>query len=60
MHAKVVVIDRRKALVTSANLTARAQAENIELGLLVDHAPTSQRIAAYFDGLIATGVLRRV
>jgi phosphatidylserine/phosphatidylglycerophosphate/cardiolipin synthase-like enzyme len=60
MHAKVVVIDRRKALVTSANLTARAQAENIELGLLVDHAPTSQRIAAYFDGLIAAGVLRRV
>jgi phosphatidylserine/phosphatidylglycerophosphate/cardiolipin synthase-like enzyme len=57
MHAKVVVIDRRKAFVTSANLTARAQGENIELGVLVNHAPTAARIAGYFEGLQARGTL---
>lgn len=57
MHAKVVVIDRRKAFVTSANLTARAQSENIELGVLVNHAPTAARIAGYFEGLQARGAL---
>ena len=53
MHAKVLVIDRRKAFVTSANLTARAQSNNIELGVLIDHAPTAARIVGYFDALIA-------
>lgn len=57
MHAKVVVIDRRKAFVTSANLTERAYEQNVELGLLVDHAPMANRIATYFDTLIATGAL---
>lgn len=57
MHAKVVVIDRRKAFVTSANLTPRAHGENIELGVLVNHAPTAARIVAYFEGLQARGVL---
>jgi phosphatidylserine/phosphatidylglycerophosphate/cardiolipin synthase-like enzyme len=57
MHAKVVVIDRRKAFVTSANLTARAQSENIELGVLVNHAPTAARITGYFEALIANGAL---
>jgi phosphatidylserine/phosphatidylglycerophosphate/cardiolipin synthase-like enzyme len=57
MHAKVVVIDRRKAFVTSANLTARAQSENIEIGVLVNHAPTAARIAGYFEALIASEAL---
>jgi hypothetical protein len=57
MHAKVVVIDRCKAFVTSANLTPRAHGENIELGVLVNHAPTAARIVAYFEGLRARGVL---
>ncbi len=57
MHAKVVVIDRRKSFVTSANLTARAHSENLELGLLVDHASTAARIVAYFEGLQSRGVL---
>lgn len=57
MHAKVVVVDRRKAFVTSANLTARAQNENIELGVLVNHAATAARITGYFEALIASGGL---
>ncbi len=57
MHAKVVVIDRCKAFVTSANLTPRAQNDNIELGVLINHAPTAARIARYFEALIANGTL---
>ena len=57
MHAKVVVIDRRKAFVTSANLTANAQGKNIELGVLVDHEPIAARIASHFEVLQARGVL---
>ena len=58
MHAKVVVIDRRLLFVTSANLTPRAQSENIELGILLRHSPTATRVADYFDALRATGQLR--
>ncbi len=54
MHAKVVVIDRRKAFVTSANLTARAHSENIELGVLIAHPATACRIADYFEALVAS------
>jgi phosphatidylserine/phosphatidylglycerophosphate/cardiolipin synthase-like enzyme len=57
MHAKVVVIDRRKAFVTSANLTPRAHGENIELGVLIDHAPTAARIVRYFEALILNSTL---
>jgi phosphatidylserine/phosphatidylglycerophosphate/cardiolipin synthase-like enzyme len=60
MHAKVVVIDRRKAFVTSANLTARAQSENIELGVLVNHPPIAARIAGYFEALLRSATLIEV
>jgi phosphatidylserine/phosphatidylglycerophosphate/cardiolipin synthase-like enzyme len=59
MHAKVVVVDRRAAFVTSANLTERAQEQNVELGLLVHHEGTAGRIADYFQTLIARGDLTR-
>ena len=59
LHAKCVVVDRRVALVTSANFTEAAQERNIEAGGLVRHAATAQRLTEYFVGLIAHGVLRR-
>lgn len=59
LHAKCVVADRRAALVTSANFTAAAQERNIEAGLLVRHAPVAERLAGYFDALVATGQLCR-
>lgn len=39
MHAKLLVIDRRTALVGSANLTGRALEHNLECGLLVRGGP---------------------
>jgi len=58
LHAKCVVVDRRVALVTSANFTEAAQKRNIEVGVLLRHDPTVRRLAAYFEGLQSAGVLR--
>lgn len=35
MHAKCIVVDRAEALVGSANFTARAQSNNIEVGVVI-------------------------
>lgn len=51
LHAKCIVVDRRVALVTSANFTEAAQQRNIEAGVLVRDSAFSERIAKYFDGL---------
>jgi phosphatidylserine/phosphatidylglycerophosphate/cardiolipin synthase-like enzyme len=47
LHAKAVVVDRKAALVTSANLTEAAQLRNIEAGLLVRYEPIARRVADY-------------
>lgn len=57
--ARPIVIDRRDALITSANFTEAAQVRNIEVGLRVYYRPLVERLFNYFDGLIATGELRQ-
>lgn len=59
LHAKCVVVDRRVALVTSANFTEAGQHRNIEVGVLVRHLPIVERLAEYFEGLRASGQLVR-
>lgn len=59
LHAKCVVVDRRVALVTSANFTAAAQERNIEVGVLLRQEQLAGRLHDYFHGLIAHGLLRR-
>ena len=56
LHAKVIVSDRRDALVTSANLTLHAMDLNMEMGVRILGAPAGA-IADHFDRLIASGVL---
>jgi len=60
MHAKTVVIDRKLAFITSANFTGAAQSRNIEAGVLLRQPRLAARLHGYFEGLIGTGVLRRV
>lgn len=60
LHAKVVVIDRRKLLLTSANFTEAAQQKNVELGVLCSLPHLAERICSYFEGLRKSGVLRRL
>ncbi|MFM7076953.1 MAG: DISARM system phospholipase D-like protein DrmC [Planctomycetaceae bacterium] len=57
LHAKCVVVDRSRALVTSANFTEAAQRRNIEAGVDLRHQPTAQRISDYFQGLCSAGLL---
>lgn len=59
-HAKVVSIDRRKLLITSANFTEAAQQKNIELGVLCSLPYLAERVCSYFEGLRSTGQLRRL
>ena len=51
LHAKCVIVDRRVALITSANFTEAAQRKNIETGVLIRHEPLVLRLHDYFEGL---------
>lgn len=56
LHAKVLVADRRDALVTSANLTSYAMDRNMEMGARIVGTPAGG-IADHFDLLAECGVL---
>jgi phosphatidylserine/phosphatidylglycerophosphate/cardiolipin synthase-like enzyme len=60
LHAKVVVVDRTKLFLTSANFTEAAQQRNIEMGLLSQAAYLAEQVAAYFEGLRQSGQLQRL
>lgn len=60
LHAKCVVVDRRYALVTSANFTPNAQMRNIELGVLLDAAPLAEQVIGQFEGLVREQKLLRL
>jgi phosphatidylserine/phosphatidylglycerophosphate/cardiolipin synthase-like enzyme len=51
LHAKCVIIDRSRALVTSANFTDAAQRKNVEVGVDIRYPPSAARLADYFLGL---------
>jgi len=59
LHAKCIIVDRRAALITSANFTEAAQLRNIEAGVLLRDPILCARLASYLDGLIANETLRR-
>lgn len=60
LHAKVVVVDRSKLFLTSANFTDAAQQRNIEMGLLCQVTYLAEQVAAYFEGLRHSGRLLRL
>jgi len=60
LHAKVVVVDRAKLFLTSANFTEAAQQRNVEMGLLSHAAYLAEQVAAYFEGLRQSGHLTRL
>ena len=57
LHAKCVVVDQARALVSSANFTEAAQVRNIEVGVLIEVQDLAATIAKHFDGLAAAGHL---
>ena len=57
LHAKAVVADEERVFITSANFTAAAQDDNIELGVHVRHGPLALRVVRHLQGLIDHGLL---
>ena len=60
LHAKCIVVDDERALVTSANLTEAAYYRNIECGVLVSDHVFAKQLADQFRGLIGAMMLREV
>ena len=58
LHAKAVVADEERVFITSANFTAAAMDENIELGLLVRYRPLALSVVRHLQGLIDRRMLR--
>lgn len=57
LHAKVLVIDRRQALVGSANLTAAALTKNLEAGVLIRDDDVAAGLDDHVRRLMSEGVL---
>jgi phosphatidylserine/phosphatidylglycerophosphate/cardiolipin synthase-like enzyme len=57
LHAKALVIDGRRALVGSANLTRRALTANLELGLALEDPDVAGAIEVHVRQLIDAGVI---
>ncbi len=58
LHAKALVADEERVFVTSANFTAAAQDDNIELGVLVRSRTLALGVVRHLQGLIDHGLLR--
>jgi phosphatidylserine/phosphatidylglycerophosphate/cardiolipin synthase-like enzyme len=59
LHAKIIAADSATALVSSANLTGGALADNIEVGVILRSPDVVGRIVRHFDALMSprAGVL---
>ncbi|WP_067453771.1 DISARM system phospholipase D-like protein DrmC [Actinomadura macra] len=55
LHAKLVAADDRVAFLGSANLTDRALADNIELGVVIRDPAVVRRMVGHFRGLMRPG-----
>ena len=60
LHAKCIVIDEERALITSANFTEAAHERNIEAGTVITDTILARALKAQFDTLVDHGVLKRV
>lgn len=59
LHTKCVVQDTRAVFLTSANWTAAAMDQNMEMGVLLPDPTIAEKVWSHFDDLIATRTLRQ-
>ena len=57
LHAKVIVADDKRALVTSANLSEAAHERNIEAGLAIEDTHVAKALRLQFDALVERRIL---
>jgi phosphatidylserine/phosphatidylglycerophosphate/cardiolipin synthase-like enzyme len=60
LHAKCVVVDEEKVLVTSANFTEAAHERNIEAGILIVDAAIARTIINQFNSLTGRNILQQI
>jgi phosphatidylserine/phosphatidylglycerophosphate/cardiolipin synthase-like enzyme len=58
LHAKVLIVDRRDLLITSANLTAHGMKHNLEFGLRVLGRP-AEEASEHLEGLMHSDVFEK-
>lgn len=49
LHAKAIVVDRKKVLIGSMNLDPRSWSQNTEMGLVIECPPLAQQLAKAID-----------
>ena len=60
MHAKCIVVDRRRVLVGSANFTARGQTDNLEVGIALDDPSFATALLHQWNAAMAQEMIRGV
>lgn len=60
LHAKVISVDQKKTLITSANLSYHGQQGNIELGTLIESKNIAKQIDDIFTKMIFSKVFTEV
>ena len=59
LHAKLLIVDGRRALIGSANLTRRALEHNLEAGILLRDAAVAAALERHVRGLMDADILLR-
>ena len=59
-HAKVISVDQKKTLITSANLSYHGQQGNIEIGTLIDSKHVAKQMEDVFTKLVFGKVFREI
>jgi phosphatidylserine/phosphatidylglycerophosphate/cardiolipin synthase-like enzyme len=60
LHAKCIVVDQERLLVTSANFTEAAHERNIEAGVLLNDPVTAQALQMQFESLVTRNILCQI
>jgi phosphatidylserine/phosphatidylglycerophosphate/cardiolipin synthase-like enzyme len=60
LHAKCVVVDEERLLITSANFTEAAHERNIEAGVLMRDRTIAKAIRSQFEMLVVSKQIERV
>lgn len=59
LHAKCIIVDDARVLITSANFTGRGQERNIEVGIVVHDRGYAAALETQWNNLVAAGLVSR-
>lgn len=60
LHAKMLVIDREKMIISSANLSYHGMSGNIEIGTLIQSAKIGREIEDLFKNLVFQKIFKSI